>query len=530
EWFQILSDPFYFSQKMAWKDRRKIIIMIIGSILPEDVFKRAPETKLIASELAKYFYETSDVKRALKTDKDAQQKDKDVLDAQILGAIVDKPVSEEEYITACKKISGNMNEEVALTAQKKGIKNPKIEVLQKNLQSYNEELNQATAADNAELSKKNAGINESIRRQNDLIEGYRTSKRADVEKLADVQKSISKVETDNRTDLALVQSKSAELVNLGANFDKRDAEKYDPIPSILCPNCQYDITAQQNAELKKAFNVKKAKDLDGMNTTGAQLTAEKDRLQKAIDERKAGLPKLTESELVLKKSVKDLEDKINAADSEISRLQSSKSYYAEKSERTKKAEENIQATKDAITAADNESVDTAEIDRQIKDLVDARNIAQETVTQYRVNEKTIKEKLDREKQAHVLAERIAAVEQKEAALLIYSKTYLQIMDERLKNAFPAVNIRLVYENIKSGSWDEDCTVMDDNGAPFETTNTASKFRLGLSMIEGIKGSLHLPDLPVLMDDAEHITPTNRHFQTQSQVVMMVAQEESTTVA
>ncbi|MDP3130502.1 MAG: hypothetical protein Q8N15_04100, partial [Bacillota bacterium] len=97
---------------------------------------------------------------------------------------------------------------------------------------------------------------------------------------------------------------------------------------------------------------------------------------------------------------------------------------------------------------------------------------------------------------------------------------------RLDVAFPGINIRLVKENITADSWDPDCTIMDTNGAPFETTNTAAQYYLGVTLIEAIKHSKGLPDLPILLDDTEHFDDVPV-FNTQSQIIMCYVERKTT---
>jgi hypothetical protein len=70
--------------------------------------------------------------------------------------------------------------------------------------------------------------------------------------------------------------------------------------------------------------------------------------------------------------------------------------------------------------------------------------------------------------------------------------------------------------------------MDSNGAPFETTNTASKFFLGLNLIENLRRAKGIQPIPVLMDDVEHITKNNRNFTSDSQVICFIASDEKGT--
>ena len=143
--------------------------------------------------------------------------------------------------------------------------------------------------------------------------------------------------------------------------------------------------------------------------------------------------------------------------------------------------------------------------------------------------KKVKEKAEKERSKAVIDKAIADLQVKEDALTLYSKTWLAIMDARLKANFP--------ERIHSFSqrkhqsrlpWDPDCTIMDKNGAPFETTNTASKFFLGLGLIENLRKAKNLINFPVLMDDVEHITKANRNFSNDSQVIAFIASDDTKT--
>jgi DNA repair exonuclease SbcCD ATPase subunit len=40
EMVQVLTNPYYFSQVMDWKKRREIVNLVIGEVIPEDVFMR----------------------------------------------------------------------------------------------------------------------------------------------------------------------------------------------------------------------------------------------------------------------------------------------------------------------------------------------------------------------------------------------------------------------------------------------------------------------------------------------------------
>jgi hypothetical protein len=525
EWLQILGLPFYFAQTMDWKKRREIISGIIGNINPQDVFSREDSTLLIEALLKANGWNVDNAKKSVKVELDGYKTTQATLKAQIEGYTIDESVTEEQHLAAAQRISSILNEISNLKASRYGIKNPKVDALDKEIATLEKSLNQSAATDNAELNKTNAAINESIAKQNEIVNGLHSSKRDAIDKKVKAETAIAKVTLENDNDRRTIASKTADKKVKLDEWYRVDGGEYKPLESILCDNCGHDISAKSNAEGLAKFNLDKATKLGDIEKKGLELKAEITRLEKTITDRNATLPELQKQEAEAKALVKSYEDDIRAAENKVYELKSSVRYSAPESDTTKSIRNQIQATREAITQAESEATDTAQIDAQIGTLEEESKAKQEITMKYRIAQEKIREKAQREKDKSAIDQKIAEAQTKEDALTIYNKTYLKIMDERLKAAFPNVTIRLVKENIKADSWDPDCTIMDLNGAPFETTNTASKFFLGLNLIENLRRAKGIQPIPVLMDDVEHITKSNRNFASDSQVICFIASDE-----
>ncbi len=527
EWFQILAHPFYFAQTMDWKKRREIISDIIGTIMPSEIFEKEPITRTAEPELRAASWDVDNARKTIKTALQGKRVEQTTLQNQIDGYVFNSKVTNEEFIKAAQRITSTMNEEANLKASKMGIKNPMVETIKGNIQDLEQSLNKSIGMDNADLNKTNATINDEIAKLNTKVSNLYESKRNAINKRDQILGSIKKNDQDNAIDMRLIESKRADAKLKLDRWDEVDSQEFKSMESTACPHCGKDINELANKAAFEEFQAWKAKELTDISDKIEQIKAEMKKLQNNIDTRKEATARYNQDEATQRGIVDGFEADITKANDEISAKRQSIRYSAQESETTKAIREQIQAARDALREAEMEATDTVKIDAQIEELRTERESLQSTVTEYRVNEQKVKEKEAKEKSKAIIDQAIATLQVKEDALKQYSATWLAIMDARLKTNFPNVSIRLVKENIKADSWDPDCTIMDKNGAPFETTNTASKFFLGLGLIENLRAAKNLLNFPILMDDVEHITKANRNFNTNTQVITFIASDIQT---
>jgi len=147
------------------------------------------------------------------------------------------------------------------------------------------------------------------------------------------------------------------------------------------------------------------------------------------------------------------------------------------------------------------------------------------MTQYRANKMIADQKAEREKKLREVQIKIADCEQRLDLLTLYTETFLKLIGQRVKAVFGNIDIRLIETNIKAGSWNECCYVLDSNGVPYETTNTASKIKLGVNIIDILVDKLGMERPAIIIDNSEAITSNNRTFATASQIICLVASDE-----
>jgi hypothetical protein len=105
---------------------------------------------------------------------------------------------------------------------------------------------------------------------------------------------------------------------------------------------------------------------------------------------------------------------------------------------------------------------------------------------------------------------------------------LKILNERVEHHFPGVKFQLIKDNIKEGSWSQVCYVLVESEqgllVPYETANTASKIKIGVKISNLLADALGWNKLPMVIDNAEAVTRSNRQFETDAQVITLVADD------
>lgn len=146
----------------------------------------------------------------------------------------------------------------------------------------------------------------------------------------------------------------------------------------------------------------------------------------------------------------------------------------------------------------------------------------EQVDSYNAYEYAQREAKKLEQTLNAVRAEIAKLETTIDLLNLYVSAMLVCLADKIKEAFGDIKFRLVEDNIKEGSWNEVCDVMDGE-VPYERTNTAQQIKLGVKVIEAIRSKLGFEQLPVIIDNAEVIV--DRTFETNSQTICLIAGKE-----
>jgi hypothetical protein len=172
-------------------------------------------------------------------------------------------------------------------------------------------------------------------------------------------------------------------------------------------------------------------------------------------------------------------------------------------------------------------MDDGGLQKEIDELIERNKELKETINKYDAQQVLIKRKNDREKKLIDLSGQLSDAEYFEDLLKLYTKTYLEILNARLAQHFPGISFMMVEENIKADSWNQTCYVMveaEQGLVPYETANTESKIKIGVKLSNLLSEAFGWSKSPMVIDNAEAVTKNNREFETDAQVITLVADD------
>ena len=483
KYFQIITDPFYFNQKMKWQDRRSLLIDICGDVSDEVVIASnsdlAPLNGVLASK------SVDDYRLQLKSKM--------------------KPINDE-----LKAIPIKINEaNLAIPTD--------IETIDEDKLTYiNNRINEAESKKQRILS---GGViaekeKEIIQFNNQKI--MFQNERPDIKSLQDEEFALSikidslerkKERAENEIQAKKSQQKSNELMRdeLRNKFTEVNNMQYDESKNI-CPHCGQELPQEKIDGFMEEFNINKSKQLENINKDGKRLKEQFESITEDIQL----LEKDIQNHQILindyKLKLKEVAKKIANANDDFAKKQQPK--LDEIDEKIVNAEREMEFLKS------NTGEEVAKINEEIGMLKEQRSHYEE-----------IKAK---EYLAKTQTNRIAELEAREKELSnqyndmdkmlyltdLFIKTKVAMLTEKINSHFKLCKFNLFEEQI-NGGLNEVCEVTV-NGVNYTDLNNAMKINAGLDVINTICDYSNTY-APIFIDNAESVNETIR---TQSQQIRL----------
>lgn len=491
--FPIITDPFFFNEKMKWQDRRKMLIDICGDI--DDSAVIASNNAL--SPLNDYLSSKSvnDLRMQLKSQMKPINDELKMIPVKINEAqlaipeeIADEKETNDKYVSLKKEIED-------------------LE-FKKHLVMTNS-LNEEKEVQIAKLRGRRVLINDEIpdikKEHNDVMK-MEYDQMCIEREIEDLKYSISNYEKR-------CEDNEAQRAELRKEYMSVNSTQYDETQNV-CPTCGQDLPFEQIEGFKEKFNLKKAQRLESINAQGIALKKEFSRCKEKIGECKVKLQS-REMELgSIKVNIESLKKqidkktgelnekkipKIQKIDAEIERLQKEISSNDNSKE--------VEAIKNQINE---KRADLAELEQEIA----KRNLA--NVQKARIQ--TLEE-----------LEKKLACEYTEKEKLLYLtdefiKAKVEMLTENINSHFEMVKFKLFDEQINGGV--VECCECTYKGVTYSNLNNAAKINCGLDIINTIcnfKNTL----APIFIDNAESV---NHVIHTDSQQIRLYVTTHQTLTA
>lgn len=485
--FKLITNPLYFNEQYSWQNRRKLLLEMCGDIDDHDVIKSRVELNKLTQILNGRNVE--DHRKVVAAKKTAINKELDMIPVRIDEAIRNKP----EILCDKAKL------EIDIKNIENGIKDLEE---QKALIEYN--------LANVERESQIKALKRTIKAREDELKGEYTRKRQKLRTAYEValQKSNAlQTQKDHYIDrshelgeeVVRCDTRIAKLTN---EFNTINARTFNP---EACPTCGQALPADKQQELEQAFNLKKSKEMEELQT-----------LIQSHENQKASY--LEQQDLMTVKAdglTADIElaiDEYNKAMNAYSDLQepniNDDSIYID-------LQAQLFMLESAMDDNNGDELVLAKIDSDIFEMKGKRNLLERELNKYKMHAD-----IDA-RVAELEAEQKRLVNEKneldEASFLMdeFVKAKVEMLEQSINSRFELARFKM-FNTLVNGSIEE-CCETTYNGVPYRSMNNAARINVGLDIINALT-DFYKVSAPVFVDNAEAVT---EFTDVNSQVIYLV---------
>ncbi|QIB26069.1 AAA family ATPase [Caloranaerobacter azorensis] len=497
--FKLVTNPLYFNTNLNWKDRRKILLEIVGNVSDQDViatndklkkletlledknleeFKKiiAFKKKKLNEELKSIPYRIDELNNSI------EDIDPEVLDFRKRGIVAAINQIEESLMDNSKMYEGLMKERDKLYQLKSKLReiefNAKLEA-EKPLRHLQKELKMA--------ENEKSQLDMELYRLNNLIE----------------------------TKEDLIKSIEKELAELREKWNQINQEElHIPEDSFICPTCkrpfeEHDIELKKN-EMIENFNQNKSKRLSDITSTGKRkkenLEKIKGEIESLIANRNTILSKLESINKAIEKKKTEIENY-----NPIVNLEDNKEYIDILKE-VKELELKLSSPVEVEQEIREYKAKKNELEKELEEI-------NNSLAYHEHNQKAkkrIEELMKREKE---LANMIAELEGQEYLCEEFIRTKVDLLENRINSKFKNVRFKL-FNTLVNGALEECCETLI-NGVPFQDANNAAKINAGIDIINTLSEHYQIT-APIFIDNRESI---NQILESNSQIINLIVSKD-----
>ncbi|MDH2337338.1 AAA family ATPase [Clostridium perfringens] len=499
--FKLITNPLYFSTILNWKDRRNVLLSIIGDVDVMDVIKLNNTLKGFDALLGEKTVD--DLKKTLAARKRKINQDIDSIPFRI-----------DEL--------------------DKSIINLDFEALEDELKIKNEELKQvedklydSTKLGDVVLEKQQKLFN--LKNMLQSIE-YKAESQANRpkkelealldEKAYELKDTLRKVSTLEERLVSIKFKKDLVKDQMDSLRNTWHEEKLKVLEfnenEFVCPTCKREFEAEdieaKKESLIEQFNISKSKKLADINNKGVAKKTEFEEIEKQISNLEMEIEETKVKASGLEEEVKGIKVKLDNFKPSIILGEEYKKVSCEISDLEVEINDNT-STKELISS----------LRREKSDLVDAIDTIKAKLTYREKNKATLERIEELKDEERKLAETLAKVEKEEFQCETFIKAKVKLMEDSINEKFKYVSFKL-FNTLVNGAVEE-CCVATVNGVPFDSVNNAGKINAGIDIINTLCNHYGV-NATVFIDNAESV---NELLECESQVVRLIVSKDKTLV-
>lgn len=497
--FKLITNPLYFSTVLNWKDRRDVLLSIIGDVDVMDVIRKNSKLKGFDEILGEK--SVDDLKKTL-----AARKRKINQDIESI------PVRIDELNNSIEKLDFESLED-------------ELKLKNEELKQVEDKLYDTTKLGDVVLEKQQKLFNLKSMLQN-------------IENKAEFQANRPKKELENLLDEKVYEHKTilrkrSTLEERVVSLEfKRDSVK-DQMDSLrntwheeslktlefnenefICPTCKRefesdDIEAKKESLIEQ-FNISKSRKLKDINSKGVAKKAELEDLEKQIEKCKEEIEENHMKALDLDSEIGNLKHEIDNFEPKINL-----------GEEYKKVSCEIADLEVEITDSTSTKELIASLRKEKSELVYEIDSIKAKLTYRQKNKATLERIEQLEKEERELAELLAKVEKEEFQCETFIKTKVELMEDSINDKFQYISFKL-FNTLVNGAVEE-CCVATVNGVSYANVNNAGKINAGIDIINTLCKHYDI-NATVFVDNAESV---NELLSCESQIIRLIVSQDKT---
>lgn len=497
--FKLLTNPYYFSDVLNWKEARELIVEASGDI-------------------------TTDL--VLDSNKDLNPL-KDLLDKETVDNILkSKKASNKKLADRKKEIPTRINElEKSFDNTDFNITEQEIENKKKELDIIEDKLLNGSKANEGKLKKQEIIFENRVRiqqlRQQADIRGSKEKQEllikiheAEFQK-KNIEISIGSLEGDKRhLELKSKALESERKTLLDQFYKERDIEIDLSCINEECPTCKRpfntDDIESEKLKMTNNFNENRAKVIKNIQTNGIQL---KHKLEELESEMQTIDNKINDQLLVVQEKntlIAELKKKYESTETKAE-------FTLEETEEIKVLKESIETLeKELESNNDNNLEELKASKKELAEEIERLNKVLAKRDFNKVLQVRLSELLEEEKKTGI---EIANQEKIIVLCEEFIKTRVSLLESNINSKFKNVTFKMFKEHVNGGI-EETCEALI-NGVPFSSANTASQINAGLDIINTL-GDHFSVKMPIFIDNRESV---NNLINTDNQVINLLVSKD-----
>ena len=471
--FKLITNPLYFNEQYSWQNRRKLLLEMCGNVDDETVIRNHGELRKLLSILNGRTVEEQ--KKIVAAKKTAINKELDMIPVRIDEAIRNKPEVQSDKDKLKADIEtfntgiNQLEEEAAVI--KNGLKETEVKSKIRNIKRTIDE------------------------RRNQLLSNYdkeKTRLRGEYEFSLKQLKAIEQ-ERDRLVDHNYETGKNIEHENkriekLKEEFNAFNTQEFD---DVNCPTCGQPYPDDKKENLKQAFNMQKAANLE--------------EWQKLIDSAENMKRSYIEQEEIVAVKIDSLTNQVEEQQQDY--------------ERKFKAYEDLEQpdiNKDSIYMDLQAQLFLLEYELDDTDTTNSYEAINKDIDEMKAKRTQLVDELNKHELIETIDERVKELERKqqqlandkneldEAMFLMdeFIKAKVDMLEQSINSHFEYVRFKMF--NVLVNGNIEECCETTYKGVPYRSMNNAARMNVGLDIINALTKYFKV-NAPVFIDNAESVT-------------------------